>query len=115
LNKLCILNNKLLRILSKAKLDSPVKCLYTFQNVLPIPLLHKLQLLIFVQKCLYHKYLLPDVFNNYFSAESAAVGLLFFTAQETNLIYSLIRLPHLMVKETLCLNVVNCGSNYPLI
>jgi len=86
LNKLCILNNKLLGILSKAKLDSPVKCLYTFGIVLPIPLLHKLQFLNFVRKYLYHKHLLHDNFNNHFSG---SIGLLFFTAQNTNLIYSL--------------------------
>jgi len=83
LNTLCILNNKLFRILSKAKLDSPVKCFYTFRNVLPIPLLHKLQLLTFVQKCLYHKHLLPGIFNNYFIGSRLAI--LYCSKKQLNL------------------------------
>jgi len=67
------IKNKLLRILSKAKLDTPVKCLYMLRNVLPIHLLNKLQLLTFVQKCLYHKHLLRDIFNNYFSTSRLAI------------------------------------------
>ena len=37
-------------------------------NVLPIVLLHEMQLLLFVHKCLYHRELLPSVFHNYFTS-----------------------------------------------
>ena len=67
LNKLCKLNNKILRILLKQNKRSPVAELYTAFNTLPIPILHNQLILQFVQKCLYHSHCLPIIFQNYFT------------------------------------------------
>jgi Reverse transcriptase (RNA-dependent DNA polymerase) len=66
LDKLCKLNNKLLRILLRKKLATPVIDLYVAMNILPIPILHEMQLLVFIHKCTFHKYILPEIFINYF-------------------------------------------------
>jgi len=50
LSKLITLNNKILRILQNKANNAPVKELYTDYNTLPIPQLHKLQLLLLVHK-----------------------------------------------------------------
>ena len=62
------LNNKLLRILQNKtyKLSTPVKELYADYNTLPVPQLHKLQLLLLVHKYYYHKHLLPKIYYDYF-------------------------------------------------
>ena len=68
LDKLIKLNNKLLRILQNRPITYPTSELYAGYNTLPIPKLHKQQLLLFVHKYIYHPELLPDVFvkSNYF-------------------------------------------------
>ena len=68
LDKLIVLNNKLLRILQHKPLVTPLQELYFEYNVLPIHQLHKFQLLLFVHKFLHHPQLLPDVYvkNHYF-------------------------------------------------
>ena len=67
LDKLCKLNNKLLRILLCKNMSTPVHKLYASLNILPIPILHEMQLLTFVQKCIFHQNLVPKIFHNYFS------------------------------------------------
>ena len=67
LDKLCKLNNKLLRIMLFKPLCTPIKDLYNVLHILPIPLLHQMQTILFVHKCMYHKYLLPDIFHSYFT------------------------------------------------
>ena len=71
IDKLCKLNNKLLRILLNKKLRTPIMDLYTELNTLPIPLLHEYQLLIFVFKCFFHKNLMPGIFHSYFTVNSS--------------------------------------------
>ena len=68
LDKLIVLNNKLLRILQHKPITTPLHELYFEYNVLPIPYLHKFQLLLIVHKFLHHPQLLPDIFfkNQYF-------------------------------------------------
>ena len=66
LDKLCKLNNKLIRILFNKKLNTLVLELYKCINALPITELHEMQLLLFVHRCLYHNEQLPEVFHNYF-------------------------------------------------
>ena len=63
LDKLLKLNNKLLRILLNKKLSTPVRDLYATLNILPIPILHEMQMLMFIHKCLYHKNILPKYFS----------------------------------------------------
>jgi len=58
LSKLMILQNK--------PYTSPVKDLYTAYNTLPISQLHIQQLLLLVHKCIYHKYLVPQIYLDYF-------------------------------------------------
>ena len=69
LNKLITLHNKLLRILQSKPRTTHTRQLYLNYNVLPIPELHKQQLIIFVYKYLYHSDLLPRAFldNDYFA------------------------------------------------
>jgi len=66
LSKLMILNNKILGILQNKPYGSPVKDLYTAYNTLPIPQLHIQRLLLMVHKCIYHKFMLPQIYLDYF-------------------------------------------------
>ena len=66
LNKLIVLNNKILRIIQRQKMTTPVRSLYSNYNCLPIPLLHNYQLLLIVHKCMFHQNLLPEVFHDFF-------------------------------------------------
>ena len=52
LDKLHKLNNNILRILLKKRMDSPIKDLYICFNTLPVHSLFKMQILVFVHKCL---------------------------------------------------------------
>jgi len=67
LQKLNILNNKLLRIMQKVSIYTPVLQLYITFNTLPIERLFKRQLLLFVRKCLHFKDLIPSIYLNYFT------------------------------------------------
>ena len=67
LNKLIILNNKILRIIQNKPIQYCVLDLYKSYKTLAIPELYKLQLLCLVHKYLYCNCNLPDVFANYFS------------------------------------------------
>ena len=66
---LCIvLNNKLLRILQKQPLLTPVSQLYSIFCILPINLLYKQskqKILELVHSSLFHVNTLPDVYHNY--------------------------------------------------
>ena len=62
LSKLITTNNKILRILQNKTYSTPVTELYVHYNTLPVTLLHKMQLLILVHKCYYHKHLLPKIY-----------------------------------------------------
>ena len=66
LNKLIVLNNKLLRILQNAPRNTPVPDLYTNFNTLTIPDLHIFQILVLIHKFFYHKQNLPVIFTSYF-------------------------------------------------
>ena len=68
LTRLSNLNNKLIRIVLNEKLNVPSAQLYKKLNVLPISELHQMQLVIFVNKCLFHKDLLPVIFREYFAS-----------------------------------------------
>jgi len=67
LSNLVKLNNKILRILQNAPLKSLTLSLYKDYNTLPIPLLHDLQVLLFVHKFLYHGNKMPSIFASYFT------------------------------------------------
>ena len=66
-NKLIILNNYILRILQNVARDTPIVELYDKFNTLPIPALHKCQILKLVHKFTYHQDKLPNIFLNYFT------------------------------------------------
>ena len=70
LNKLFVLNNKILRILQHSSYDSPIIYLYSNYNTLSLPNLHKFNILLFVHKCLYHPHQLPHVFSSYYLKNS---------------------------------------------
>ena len=67
LNKLIILNNKILRIIQNKPIQYCVSDLYKNYKTLAIPELYKLQILCLVHKYLYCNCNLPDIFVNYFS------------------------------------------------
>ena len=67
LDKLCKLNNKLIRILLNKKLDTPIVDLYSEMKILPIPLQHEFNMIVLIFKCIYYKHLVPTVFTNYFN------------------------------------------------
>ena len=66
LSKLITLNNEILRIIQNKAYNAPVKELYTAYTTLPIPQLHKQQLLLLVHKYYYHKHLPSEIFFDYF-------------------------------------------------
>jgi hypothetical protein len=66
LDKLCKLNNKLIRIILNKKMSTPIMDLYRSLNILPIPLLHEMSLLVFVFKFHHQRSLMPDIFHSYF-------------------------------------------------
>ena len=66
LDKLIKANNKILRIFMNKKLDTPNIDLYHSFNVLPIPLLHEMNLLQIVYKFNHLKHWLPEVFQEYY-------------------------------------------------
>ena len=70
LDKLCKLNNKILRILLHKKIDTPVYELYNSINSVPIPFLHEISILKFIHKCMYHKHLVPVIFHSYYNESS---------------------------------------------
>ena len=74
LDKLCKLNNKLLRILLHKQFVTPTMDLYVAMNTLPIPTLHELQLLIFIHKYAFHNFLLPEIFHNYLLKNDSVHG-----------------------------------------
>ena len=65
LDRLLTLNNKLLRILFNKDFSTPINELYVSLNILPIPIMHEMQLLVLIHKCIFHKKLLFTVFHNY--------------------------------------------------
>jgi len=67
LNKLMVLNNKLLRILQNAPCNTLVADLYKNFNTLTIPDLHTFQILILIHKFFQHKDKLPVIFTSYFN------------------------------------------------
>jgi len=67
LNKLVVLNNKLLRILQNAPRNAPVPDLYKNFITLTIPDLHIFQILVLIHKFFYHKDKLPLIFTSYFN------------------------------------------------
>ena len=66
LDKLCKLNNKLIRILFNLKRDCHITDLYKKVDSLQIPLLFQMKMLEFVFKCIYDKLSLPSIFRDYF-------------------------------------------------
>jgi len=61
-----VLNNKILRILQQQNIRVHTVELYKNYNTLPIPELHKYQLLVLVHKFVHHNDKLPPAFANYF-------------------------------------------------
>jgi len=83
LDKLCKLNNKLLRILSNAPREAPVIELYKSFELLPIPILFEFKMLIFMFDCIYYRQYLPEIFQNYFRVNSDVH--MYNTRQSSNL------------------------------
>jgi len=66
-----VLNNKILRVLQMQPRDVRTVQLYKKYNTLPIPELHKYQILLLAHKFLYHSNKLPAAFDGYFVPNSA--------------------------------------------
>jgi hypothetical protein len=71
LNKLIVLNNKLLRVAQNCSIKTRLAALYNSYCILPVPLLHQYRLLLFVRKCLFSIHLLPNIFRQYFMHNSS--------------------------------------------
>jgi len=71
LNKLTKLNNKILRILQNKSLETHICELYINYNTLPIPELHKLQVLTLAHKHIHHQETLPEAFHDYFTINTS--------------------------------------------
>jgi len=74
LDKLTILNNKLLRILQKKGRTCCNERLYLQYNTLPPVQLFSYQVLNLVHKVVYCPHLLPSIFHNYFTLSSSIHG-----------------------------------------
>ena len=66
LEKLIVLNNKLLRIAQSCLERTRTMDLYKRYFTLPLPLLHEYSVLCFVHKCYYSNLALPTVFKDHF-------------------------------------------------
>jgi len=71
LSELVKLNNKILRILQNAPLKFHTLSSYKNYNTLPLPLLHDIQILLFVHKFLYHGNKIPSIFVSYFTQNTS--------------------------------------------
>ena len=74
LYKLEMLNYKILRILQNRPIRSHTIELYRNYDILPLPLLHNYQILLFVHKFVYHIHKLPNVFKSYFTKISLSIA-----------------------------------------
>ena len=72
--RLSVLNNKLLRILQRAKIETPNTMLYSFYNILPIHLLFRSQMLLLVCKFIFYKELIPPAYHGYFTTNQHVHG-----------------------------------------
>ena len=70
LNKLCVLNNRILSKIQNKPLRTPVIQLYQSYNTLPIPKLHNFQLLCLVFKYFNCNEKVPIIFLNFFTPNS---------------------------------------------
>jgi hypothetical protein len=70
LNKLIVLNNKILRILQFQKLHFPLKELYREYSTLPIPAMREFRILLFMYKYTFMNHTLPPALRNYFTTNS---------------------------------------------
>ena len=82
LNKLIILNNKILRILQNASRETHVADLYITFNTLTLPNLHKFHILLFMHKFFHHNELLPIFFRH--SKQKILIYILTTFALKTN-------------------------------
>ena len=67
INKLVVLNSKILRILQNASRDTHAAELYAKFNTLLIPALHQCQILKLVRKFTHHHDKLQAIYSNYFT------------------------------------------------
>jgi len=74
LNELMILNNKLLRTIQKKDMKTNVLELYEEYHTLPIDLLHRYKVMLFMHKFLNNKQSLPNGFTNYFILNKSIHG-----------------------------------------
>ncbi len=70
LDHLIKLNNKILRIVQRRKMDTAVSLLYKSFNLMQIPQLFKFNVSVLVYKVLNYSEALPSVYKNYFVANS---------------------------------------------
>ncbi len=70
LDGLVKLNNKLLRILQRKPVETPLIELYDDYNTLSVPELHNQQLLLLAHRFLYNNNELPEIFHDYFAVNS---------------------------------------------
>ena len=67
LNRLSMLNNKIIRILFSKNKQTHVNLLYELIESLPIIKLHEYSILMFVYNCVVNPNILPEIFKEYFS------------------------------------------------
>jgi len=69
LEKLIVLNNKLLRIAQNCSVRTCIVDLYKRYLTLPLPLLHEYNVVCFVHKCYYSSLAIPKCLQRLFSCE----------------------------------------------
>ena len=71
LAKLQVLVNKIIRILLKVDIRTPLTTMYHSLNTMSLLDLHELHLLKFIHKCLHHTETLPAIFQDYFRSKKS--------------------------------------------
>jgi len=108
MNKLMVLNNKILRILQNAPRDSKVVDLYNNFNTLTLPNLHKFNILLFVHKFFHHRHQLPQIFHHISQKKQICITIIL--VPKMNFIYNYFQL--LWGRDLLHTQEVNYGPLY---
>src|SRR3989442_3404967 len=109
LNRLTLLNNKLIRILFNKNRQTHIRDLYQFIESLPIINLHVYSILKFVHKCRVNPFDLPDIFMDYFSPSNLVNN---YSSRRKYDLY--VNLPNTNFGKK-CVKIKGCGIVYQMI
>ena len=71
LQRLTVLDNRIIRTILYEKMECPVSELHRRMDTIPVPILYQYRLLLLMHKYVHTNHLLPGIFSNYFQQNSA--------------------------------------------